>query len=305
MTAVSENSPAAVIAADDAPELLSRAWWLACADLRYGIWSTWLLLLFTVIVAVCPIEFAEGPRATTPATLFAWLPPAWLGSGEFFLAVRVAVVGGAVLWALRIGLPWVSWWTVFFATLYWSLRMENLANGAHIFNAINMLLLVHAIWFHFYHRQICRALAGDTSLRCCYPRWVFLLCLFYLGWFHSLAGWTKIAASGFDWGDGVSLQLWVWLFGYGGSPFGQLLLMDSRLTAWFQTGALFIESASFLVIFHRSLRYAIGIGLFGFYLGVLTTFVTFGFHFNAALVFWFLLPVDRWVGLRFSGPPVP
>ena len=138
------------------------------------------------------------------------------------------------------------------------------------------------------------------QLQRCYPRWVFMLSVFYLGWFHSLAGFTKILSSGFGWGNGVSLQLWTKLFGWGPSPFGQLLLYDARLTAWMQTGALTIECACILVIFNRWLRYGLGTALFGFYMGVLTTFVTFGFHFNALLVVWFLLPVDWWFGLKFG-----
>ena len=39
---------------------------------------------------------------------------------------------------------------------------------------------------------------------------------------------------------------------------------------------------------------------FSFCTGVLTTFVDFGFHFNALLVVWFLLPVDWWFGLEFG-----
>ena len=67
-----------------------------------------------------------------------------------------------------------------------------------------------------------------------------------------------------------------------------------------QTGALVIECASILCIFGSRLRYGVGIGLTGFYIGVLTTFVTFGFHFNAVLVALFLLPVDWMIGLKFK-----
>ena len=66
-----------------------------------------------------------------------------------------------------------------------------------------------------------------------------------------------------------------------------------------QTGALAIECLSVLCIFNRWFRYGIGLALFGFYLGVLTTFVDFGFHFNAVLVAFFLLPVDRLLKLEF------
>ena len=298
------DSPAA---GEGKPSTIGRqswqSWLLSVADLRYGMVSVRILLAVVVIVALFPIEFSVGPRSHAPATIFAWLPVGLLQNGLFFTLVRVSLIAAAVLWWMRVWTPVSCWLTVLLGVLLWSLRMENLTNGAHVFNVTNMLLVVHAMWFQFYHREIDVALARDSSnqeLQRCYPRWVFLLCVFYLGWFHSLAGFTKILSSGFDWGNGVSLQLWTKLFGWDPSPFGQLLLYDVRLTAWMQTGALLIECACILVVFHRWLRYGLGFGLFGFYLGVLTTFVSFGFHFNALLVVWFLLPVDWWFGLEFT-----
>ena len=288
------------------------------ADLRYGVFSVRILLAVVILIAVFPIEFSVGPRSVEPATIFTWLPEWLLRNGAFFTLTRICVVGAAVLWWARIWTPISCWLTVLLAMLLWSLRMENLTNGAHVFNVANMLLVIHAMWFQFYHREIDAALASESfadeidelappelkekheRLQRCYPRWVFMLCVFYLGWFHSLAGFTKILSSGVGWGNGVSLQLWTKLFGWEPSPFGQLLLYDARLTAWMQTGALLIECACILVVFNRWLRYGLGLALFGFYLGVLTTFVSFGFHFNALLVVWFLLPVDWWFGLKFG-----
>ena len=164
-----------------------------------------------------------------------------------------------------------------------------------------MLLIVHAMWFHFYRDPIRQGVRDGTFFADRnYPRWVFVLCVFYLGWFHSLAGFTKLACCGLGWGNGESLQLWVNLFGWKASPFAQVILYDSRLTAVLQTGALVIECLSILAVFHWTLRYAVGLGLFGFYVGVLGTFVDFGFHFNAVLVALFLLPMDRWLGLSFQ-----
>ncbi len=285
-------------------------WLLDRAHLRYGVISVRILLVVVILVALFPIEFSIGPRSETPATMFAWLPVGLLRNGLFFTAVRIGLVVAALMWWWRVWTPVSCWLTVGFGLLLWSLRMENLTNGAHVFNVTNMLLVVHAMWFQFYHREINAALDGTVAggagelaseaVQRCYPRWVFMLCVFYLGWFHSLAGFTKILSSGFGWGNGVSLQLWTKLFGWEPSPFGQLLMYDDRLTTWMQTGALVIECACILVVFNRWLRYGLGFGLFGFYLGVLTTFVTFGFHFNALLVVWFLLPVDWWFGLKFS-----
>ena len=281
-------------------------WLLQCADLKYGVYSYRILLAVAVVIGLCPIEFSTGPQNDTPATIFSWIPENVLRNGEFFLAIRICLIASALLWWFRVWTPISCWLTVLFAVLMWSLRMENLTNGSHIFTVANMLLIIHAMWFQFYHREIDSAfdskfnVVDASETRNCYPRWVFFLCIFYLGWFHSLAGFAKIAASGFGWGNGVSLALWTKLFGWGPSPFGQLLLLDTRLTALMQTGALLIECGCILAIFHRWLRYGFGFAIFGFYLGVLTTFVDFGFHFNALLVAWFLLPIDWWFGLKFN-----
>lgn len=285
----------------------NRTWadWLTdVASPGFGQFTVWLLLAFAVVLAVSPVEFSDGPRSDHAATIFAWLPDFLLRSPVFFTVVGVTLIGSAAMWALRIAVPVSCWTTTILFALLWSLRMENLTNGAHIFNVTNMLLLIHAMWYQFYHGEMRSAKhAGSYWTTPTYPRWVFLLSVFYLGWFHSLAGFTKIFESGWGWGNGVSLQLWTQMFGETSTPFAQVILYDARLTAWLQTGALMIECLSILCVFHWLIRYAVGVGLVGFYLGVLTTFVTFGFHFNAILVALFLLPVDWWVGLKFCPPP--
>ena len=276
-------------------------WFFDRATPRFGQISIWVLLSYAIVLALTPIEFDLGSRSETPATIFSWLPTSLIQNPTFFTSVRVALIASAVLWAMRIWIPLSCWATVILFTLMWSLRMENLTNGAHIFNVTNMLLVIHAMWFHFYRDEIKAGIARGTFWADRnYPRWVFWLSIFYLGWFHSLAGFTKLACCGFGWGNGTSLQLWVNLFGWKASPFAQLILFDSRLTAVLQTGALVIECLSILAVFHWSVRYLVGLGLFGFYFGVLGTFVTFGFHFNAILVALFLLPVDRVLGLQFT-----
>jgi len=279
------------------------SWLFDRATPRFGQVTVWLLLLFAVVLALTPIEFDSGPRSEHPATVFSWLPAPLIQSPIFFTAVRFGLLASTILWALRIWIPWSCWSTVACFTLMWSLRMENLTNGAHIFNVTNMLLVIHAMWFHFYRHEIRSGIQQGTFWEDKnYPRWVFWLCVFYLGWFHSLAGFTKLACCGPTWGNGTSMQLWVNLFGLKASPLAQLMLFDSRLTAVLQTGALVIECLSIVAIFHWSLRYLVGFGLIGFYVGVLGTFVTFGFHFNAIMVALFLLPADRLLGLQFERP---
>ncbi len=281
-------------------------WLFDRATPRFGQMTVWLLLLFAVVLALSPIEFDAGPRSEHPATVFSWLPASLIQNQAIFTCVRAGLMISAALWALRIWIPFSCWTTVACFTLMWSLRMENLTNGAHIFNVTNMLLVIHAMWFHFYRHEIRSGIQEGTFWTDKnYPRWVFWLCVFYLGWFHSLAGFTKLACCGPAWGNGTSMQLWVNLFGWKASPLAQVMLFDSRLTAVLQTGALVIECLSIVAIFHWALRYLVGFGLIGFYIGVLGTFVTFGFHFNAILVAMFLLPCDRLFGLNFDQTESP
>ncbi len=276
-------------------------WLLERGQNRFGLLSLGWLLLFALILACLPFEHMAGERTGQTVTLFSWLPEELLRWAPFYFLVRIWLIVSALLWVGWVAVPWSGWSTVFAFTLIWSLRMENVTNGAHIFNATNTLLFVHALWFHFYGDEL-REARSERRLwnGFHYPRWVFWLSIFYLGWFHSLAGFTKIATSGWDWGNGTSLQLWINLFGETRSPLAWPILYSRTVAAWMQSGALVIECASVLCIFGRWPRYLLGLGLLGFYTGVLGTFTMFGFHFNWFLVFWFLLPVDRWFGLEFT-----
>ena len=149
-----------------------------------------MLLCCSLILAWSPIEFSVGERAESPATIYFWLPAGLKGSGLFFSLVRFGLTVSTLLWMFRKAVPWSGWATVILFTLMWSLRMENLTNGAHIFNIANWLLLIHAAWFHFYRDELRDATRrGDMSTALVYPRWVFMLCLTS---FHR--GTTKVTA---------------------------------------------------------------------------------------------------------------
>lgn len=276
------------------------AWLLDRGENRFGLLAVGWLLLFATILALIPFEHAAGPRADQTVTLLSGLPESWLRSPAVFAGVRVWLLVSAVAWLAWLAVPWSCWSTVAAFAALWSLRMENVTNGAHIFNATNTLLCIHAMWFHFYGQELRQARQNGQMWNArLYPRWAFWLSVFYLGWFHSLAGFTKIVCSGWGWGNGTSLQLWMSLFAEPSSPLTWPILHSRTLAAVLQTGALIIECASILCILGRWPRYIVGLALIGFYSGVLGTFTLFGFHFNWMLVAWFLLPADRWLGLEF------
>jgi hypothetical protein len=277
------------------------AWLLQRGEARFGLWTVRCLLLFAVILAALPFEHASGPRTGETVTLISWWPESWIRSPAIFLAVRIWLLASAGAWLAWRAIPWSCWSTVAAFTALWSLRMENVTNGAHIFNVTNTLLFIHALWFQFYRDELREAgSSGNLNAARFYPRWAFWLSVFYLGWFHSLAGWTKLWVSGPGWGDGTSLQLWMSLFAEHRSPLVWPVMADRTFASFLQTASLWIESLSLLCILGRWPRYLVGVALFGFYCGVLGTFTMFGFHFNCFLVGWFLLPVDRWIGLEFG-----
>ena len=266
---------------------------------QFGQTIVWLLLVFCLVLAALPPNYVDGERIR-PATVISFLPDTLLASTTFYHVMRIVLCVAAILWAFRVLIPWSCWATTLGFTIIWALRMENSFGAAHIFNVTNMLLVIHAMWFHFYRREICDSLVARSLWQSAvYPRWAFLLSVFYIGFYHSLAGVSKLRYSGLDWGDGLSLQLWVHLWGWEYSPFGSMILSSRKVATVVQSSALFFETAAVLAVTFPKLRVFIGLGLLGFYAGVLGTFVDFGFHFNAILVAVFLLPVEPMLRRRY------
>lgn len=267
---------------------------------HFGQLVTWLLLVFALTLAAAPFEYTTGERIG-PATVISWLPHRWLSAPAGYEVARWMLVVSAVLWAARRMIPLSCWASVVAFTTLWSLRMENSTGAAHIYNATNMLLVIQALWYTFYAREIKRSMRSGTFWSTpLFPRWAFLLAVFYLGLFHSCAGLSKISSSGLDWGNGLSLQLWVKMDGWPRSPFGQLILANRTFARIVQSAALVLEMTAILAVLSRPLRIFVGIGLLGFYAGVLTTFVDYGFHFNAILVALYFLPAQELIKRMFA-----
>jgi hypothetical protein len=79
-------------------------------------------------------------------------------------------------------------------------------------------------------------------------------------------------------------------------PTTQAIIASRSFTQGLQWLTLVVETAGILAIFPR-LRPWIGVGLLGFYAGVLATF-DYGFQLNALLTAIYLLPVERWLATR-------
>jgi hypothetical protein len=252
-----------------------------------------VLLGAAITLALWPFTLHEGPREGIASLLF-WLPDGVVRSTAVWLATRLVLLVGAGLWLAGRALPWSCWLTVAGMTILWSLHVETTYQTAHIFHVPNTLLIFQALWYTADAPLLRQVRASgrywDTPL---VPRWLTLASIAYLGIFHTAAGLSKLYASGWGWPSGISLQLWVYLWGYPASPTTRLLLASrtaSRVAQWL---TLLFETAGVLAVVPRW-RPWIGAGLVLFYLGVLLTF-PYGFAFNAVLTALYLLPCERWL----------
>lgn len=262
-------------------------------SVRFGLISTRILLIIAIVLACCPFEPTGVAENPSPVTFLSSIPADILADPGLLFAMRAVLIVSALLWFFCLLTPLSCWITVLAVGGLWAVRVENSIFSPHIFHVGIMLLLIHAAWFTFYRRQIVYAFrAGETMTTFAYPYWVFWLSVFYIGWFHTLAGVAKLRAHGWQWADGTSLQLWTHAFGYEGSPVTQMIVSNQPLAMLLQQGTLVIETAAILCVLGRPFRWLVGLTLLGFYGGVLTSFVDYGFHFNAFLTAWFLLLSD-------------
>lgn len=252
-----------------------------------------VLLVACVTLALWPFTLHEGPREGVASLLF-WLPDGVVRSTAVWLTARGLLLVGALLWALGRGVPWSCWLTVGAFTVLWSLHVETTYQTAHIFHVPNTLLIFQALWYTAEAPRLAQVRGSGRYWEVpLVPRWLTLASIAYLGIFHTAAGLSKLYASGWGWPNGVSLQLWVYLWGYPASPTTRLLLASRSAARAAQWLTLLVETAGVLAVV-PALRTWIGIGLTLFYLGVLATF-PYGFQFNAVLTALYLLPCERWL----------
>lgn len=270
---------------------------------RFGLLSTRLLLISAFVLALWPFTpsgVADNPKVVT---FLSGIPQQYLTDPNVMLWLRGILLLSGLLWFFCWLTPISAWVTTLAFAGLWALRTENSIYSPHIYHIAIVLTFIHAAWFTFYNRRIVAAIRNrTTAISYDYPAWVFGLSVFYIGWFHTLAGIAKLRAHGWQWADGVSLQLWTKAFGYAPSPVTQWIVSDQPNTMLLQQVTLVVETAAILCVLGRPFRWIIGLSLLAFYAGVLTSFIDYGFHLNAILVLWFLLLSDfllgKWQGVE-------
>jgi hypothetical protein len=272
-----------------------------------------LVLWVVVLLAWSLVGFTAG-RATGArgdvVSLLGWLPSPWLTSLAWLDMFRALFLAGSALWLMQLAIPWSSWTSALGFTGLICLHQQNLTYVDHIFQLTNQLLLAYALWYHFYRRDIRDALRRGsfwTELVC--PGWLHPLCIWLVAIYYAFGGWSKVAVSGFGWPNGVSLQLWVTLWGNPASPFTGWILDSRDFARLASAGILAVECGAVLAL-HPRLRPWIGAALLAFHI-VNETVFGFQFQANAVIVALTLLPVQPWLQRRIdarlsrSGPPSP
>ncbi len=256
-------------------------------DRRFGLLTVRVLLLMTIGMAVLPFQPATEEAIGRDVTVLSRVPQTELQDPLVVYGFQAVVVLSSVLWLLNWLTPLSCWVAVLSFAGLSALRIENSTQLCHSYWLVWMLMTVHALWYTFYSS----ALRGHTTSATnpsvpprrqpdrCYPAWVLWLSVFVLAWFHTLSGvgkWMVVdptGANGWNWADGVSLQLWLQSFGNPNSRLVQFLLQDVNVARVVQQTILGIELAAILAVLSPMFRRLVGVALIAYYVFFLYCFV--------------------------------
>jgi hypothetical protein len=265
----------------------------------YGQLTLWLTLLWALALAgYFVITFADaqahGPRLG-PISFISFLPDSILLNAISLDICAVVFVVAAICWVSQTLIPYSSWAAALSFTCLLAIRHENATQLTHVGHMTNMMLLIYALWYHFYAPDIRAALAAGAFWQTpLFPRWVYQLSLFYVCLFYGFSGWTKLLTSGPGWANGVSMQIWVHLFKASDSIWSQLILDNRYAARGLQAATLIAEAGTPLALFFPRLRPLFGLALIGFHYGAIAVF-GWAFHGNVIAVALVLLPTAQWV----------
>jgi hypothetical protein len=128
-----------------------------CHRPHVGQCVTWALILVAVTQTSSRLPATSGER-TGPVSVLSFLPDEIVAEPSLLLAARLALVAAGGLWALHLLLPYSSWLTAVLFTVVVALFNENSSRISHVFHLANLVMIVHALWFHFHWREIKRRL---------------------------------------------------------------------------------------------------------------------------------------------------
>jgi hypothetical protein len=265
---------------------------------HYGQLTLWLTLVWALALAgyfaiTFPSAKAVGERLG-PISCISFLPNEVLRNDASMYVSAAVFFAAALCWAWQTWIPWSSWTAALSFTCLLAVRHENANHITHVGHMTNMMLLIYALWYHFYAGEIRAALQAKVFWQTpLFPRWVYQLSLVYVCLFYGFSGWNKLLSSGPGWANGVSMQLWVNLWG-SDSIWSHLILADRRAAQALQAATLVAEAGAPFALFIPRLRLPIGLALIGFHYGAIAVF-GWAFHGNVIAVALVLLPAPCWI----------
>jgi len=253
----------------------------------------WSICLSGYLPATQTTQRIEGP-SNGVATVLSWLPRWVLDSPQIETALVAAVWITATLWIFQKAMPYSCWLNALFFTLAWAFRHENMGKTIHVHHLTTVLLWLLAWWRQVTWKEYCQAKAlGWPVSGSYYPEWMFQASLAWVCIFYGWAGWSKLAESGLDWPNGISMQLWTRLWGNPAMPHTHWV-MESRPLAMALMGmSLALEALAPLAMI-PFFRPWIGAGLTGMHLGIVTIY-GWGFHGNMMIVVLLMFPFREWL----------
>ncbi len=149
---------------------------------HYGQLVLWTVLACSFLLCYY-FEFYYGNKRasdlrTGPVSVLSFLPDAILLNRGVVIACGVVFAGAALLWAFRYLIPWSSWAAALsFNAVVAAFTLENSSRETHVAHVAGGFLLIYALWYHFYAKEIRDASTGENRFwrTALYPRWVLFV----------------------------------------------------------------------------------------------------------------------------------
>ncbi|MCY2943882.1 MAG: hypothetical protein WCO91_04925 [Gemmataceae bacterium] len=254
----------------------------------------WAALLCFYLPLTLGTERVVGTEPNIFATILSPFRGTLLAHPMLELGLVIGMWTFGVLWLCQRCLPISPWLCAAFFTFAWAVRLENMGKTIHVSHLSALMLWILAWWRQTTLSEFRLAKAQGTPWSgLYYPEWVFQSCLLGVCFFYGWAGWSKLAESGLDWPNGISMQIWTRLWG---NPhfFATQWILDSRpLAIVLQAMSIVFEVFAPLAILPRC-RFWIGLGLVAMHLGIITVF-GWGFHGNMIFIALLMFPFRSWL----------
>ncbi|GEM_PF-5385466 len=230
------------------------------------------LCLIVCYLSTCSIIFYEKLPTVgeigVPATLIGHFFREALSNPIIFDYSRIVFLVAGGLWSLNLLTPFTGWLTSLSYLLFTSMIFEN-SPGAerHSIHLVPMLFLIFSIYYQFYSQELKNSISipNGIKLDISGPRWCIDLLVFVIGINHSWAGFSKFLESGLGWSNGISLQLWVHMWGQD-NYLNDLIINSTRFAIFSQWSVIIVESSAVCAFFFRKNRVWWGLLLIFFHL---------------------------------------